>query len=182
MVLPFSKKSMNKIPCTSQNMKAKTLPADLCIFGRFGWLSPAAVLSVDCRFDSGMKWWIYVSSIVTYLCENSLLLHWKSCKQRSELLKHYCFWSTVRKCSTHFEHSFFIDKCSCKMVPSDIFNSSAISCNFNLRLAKTSWWSFLVFSWTTAKFGQPEHLESVWPHLKSAYHLLTVVSDGAESE
>ena len=30
---------MNKIPCASQNMEAKTLPADVCIFGRFGWLS-----------------------------------------------------------------------------------------------------------------------------------------------
>ena len=42
-----------------------------------------------------------------------------------------------------------------------------------------------MFSGTTAKFGQLEHLASfvsVRPHLKSAYHLLGVVSDGAESE
>ena len=48
-------------------------------------------------------------------------------------------------CGTHFEHSFFIDKCSCKMVPSDIFNSSTILHNFNLQSAKMSLWSFLVF-------------------------------------
>ena len=46
---------MNKIPCTSQNMEAETLPADVCIFGR---LSPAAVHTADCWFNSGVKWWI----------------------------------------------------------------------------------------------------------------------------
>ena len=88
----------------------------------------------------------------------------------------------------HFEHSFLIDKCSCKMVntpPSGIFNSSAISFDFNLRSAQTSLWSFLVFSGTTAKFGRPERSAScvsVRLCLKSAYHHLTIVSDGAESE
>ena len=87
---------------------------------------------------------------------------------------------------THFENSFLNDKCSCKMVntlPSDIFNSSAISRNFNVRSAKTSLWNFLLFSTTTAEFGRPERSESfvsVQLCLKSAYHLLTVVSDGAE--
>ena len=57
---------MNKIPSGSQNTEAKTLPADVCIFGRFGRLPPAAVYSADCRFDSGVKWWIHVSSIVTF--------------------------------------------------------------------------------------------------------------------
>ena len=78
----------------------------------------------------------------------------------TELSTHCCFWLTVNKSCTHFEHSSLIDNCSCKMVntlPSDIFNSSAISCNFNLWMAKTSLWSFLVFSGTTAGFGQPEH-------------------------
>ena len=53
-------------------------------------------------------------------------------------------------------------------LPSDVFNSSAISRNFNLRLAKMSLWIFFVFSRTTTKFGQPERLAfvSVWPHLK----------------
>ena len=46
-------------------------------------------------------------------------------------------------------------------------------------------WSLLVFSGITAKFGRPEHLAlfvSVRTHLKSAYYLLTAVSDEAESE
>ena len=178
---------MNKIPCASQNTDAKTLPADVCAYGHFGQLSPTAVHSVDSSFDSRVKWWIHVSSIVRYLCKNSFLLHSNSCKQRSESST-CCLWLTVSKLSIHFEHSFLIDKYSCKMVntlPSDIFNSSAISCNFNLQLVKTSLWSFLVFSETTAEFGRPEHsasFVSVWPCLKSAYHLLTIVSDGAESK
>ena len=98
-----------------------------------------------------------------------------------------CFWSTVSKCGTHFEHSFLLDKCSCKMVnilPSDIFNSSTISGNFNLRSAETNLWSFLVLSGKTAEFRQPERsalFMSVLQRLKSEYHLLTVVFDGAES-
>ena len=42
-----------------------------------------------------------------------------------------------------------------------------------------------VFSGTTAELGQPESsasFVSVWSRLKSAFHLLTVVSDGAESK
>ena len=70
--------------------------------------------------------------------------------------------------------AFLIDKCSCEMLntlPSDIFNSSATSRTFNLWSAKTSLWSFLVFSRTTAKFGRPEHsasFMSVQLHSKSA--------------
>ena len=55
--------------------------------------------SVDWRFDSELNWYIHVSSIVTYLRKTAC-----------------CFWSTVSKRDTQFEHSFFIDKCSCKMV------------------------------------------------------------------
>ena len=81
----------------------------------------------------------------------------ETCKQCSELLMHCCFWSTVSKHNTHFEYKFFIDKYSCKMVntlPSDIFNSPAISCNFNLWLAKTSLWSFSCFLGQLPNLGE----------------------------
>ena len=39
---------MNKMLCASQNTEPKTLPADVCIFGCLGRLSPAAVYSADC--------------------------------------------------------------------------------------------------------------------------------------
>ena len=139
---------MNKIPCASQNSGAKTLPADVCIFGHFGRLSPATVPSADSRFDPRVKWWIHVLSIVIYLYKNFFLLHWNSSKQRSELSMLYCFWSSVSKRSTHFKQNFLIDKCSCKIVntlPSDIFDSSAIPHNFNLSIRQNEFVKFFVF-------------------------------------
>ena len=88
MILPFSR-------------VAKTLPADVCVFGYFGQLSLTAVHSADCRFNSRLKWWIHISSIVTYSCKNSFLLCWNSCKQCSESLMHFCFGLTVSKRGTH---------------------------------------------------------------------------------
>ena len=46
--------------------------------------------------------------------KNSFLLHWNSCKQSSESSMHCCFWLIASKHSIHLEHSFLIDKCSCK--------------------------------------------------------------------
>ena len=83
---------MNKILCASQNMETKTLPADVCVFGHFGRLSLAAVHSAHCQFDSGVKWWIHVLSIITYLHKNSFLLCWNSCKQCSESSMCCCFY------------------------------------------------------------------------------------------
>ena len=65
---------MDKIPYVSQNTEVKTLSADVCIFGHFGRLSLPSVYSADCRFVSGVKQWIYVSSIVTYLRKNSIFV------------------------------------------------------------------------------------------------------------
>ena len=50
---------------------------------------------------------------------------------------------------------------------------------------KQVWGGFFWFSTTTAEFEWAEcwaSFVSVWPSLKPAYHLLTVVSNGAESE
>ena len=57
--------------------------------------------------------------------------------------------------------------------------------NFNLWSAKMSLWRFLMFSGTTAEFEWPEcsaSFVSVHLHLKSAYNLLIIVSERAESE
>ena len=118
------------------------------------------LLSTELVANLTLKWWVHVSSIVSYLCKNSFLLHWNSCKQHSESLMYCSFWLTVCKHGVHFEHSFLIDKCSCKMVNtllSDIFKSSAISQNFNLWSAKMSLWSFLLLDncriWVTWAFS-----------------------------
>ena len=68
----------------------------------------------------------------------------------------------MRKRGTHFDDSFLIDKCSCKIaytLPYDIFKVSAISLNFNLRFSKDRW-TFLMVSGVTTSFGRPEHSAS----------------------
>ena len=164
---------MNKTLCAFQNTEAKTLPADVCVFGCIGQLSPAAVHSADFWFNSGVKWWIYVSSIVTHLCKNFFFCV-ETVANNALNCEHIVFnrlWANpAPTLNTAFSLTNVHAKwwIHCLMI---IFNSSAISCNFNLRLAKTSLWSFLVFSGTAAKFGWPEHLAlfvSVQLHLKSA--------------
>ena len=131
----------------------QSLACWFCVFGRFGRLSPAAVHSADWWFDSRVKWWIHVLSIVTYFRQTFFAL-----KQLQTtlwivevLLFLIDFWS-------HFERSFLIEKLSCKIVntlSSDIFNSSAIWCNFNLRSAKKFRWVFWRFPriWITWIFS-----------------------------
>ena len=178
---------MNKIPCTSQNTEAKTMPADVCIFDHFGQLSPVIVHSADCWYNSGVKWWIHVSSLVTYLHKNSILLHWNSSKQYSESSMSCCFdqlWAnTTPTLNTAFpltnvHAKWWIYYCLISSTPlshtTSIYNQWKWVCGV-----------FLVFSRKTAEFGWPEHsasFVSVRPCLKSAYHFLTVVSDRAESE
>ena len=101
---------MNKITCASQNMVCQNLACWCLRLCRFGRLSPAAVHSADCRFETEVKWLIHVSSVVTYLRKNSFLIRWSSCNQRSESSTCCCFWSTESKRSTHFVHSFLIGK------------------------------------------------------------------------
>ena len=93
---------INKIPCVSQNTEVNNLPA--------------AVHSADCRFDSRMKWWIHVSSIVTYLRKNHFCCVEIVANNVLIFSTHCCFWSTESKRGTHFEHSFLNDKYSCKMI------------------------------------------------------------------
>ena len=77
----------------------KILPADVCVFGHSGWHLAAAVHSVDCQFDSGLKWWIHFWSML-HICAKPFLLLWNSCKQRAKSSTRCCFWSTVSKRST----------------------------------------------------------------------------------
>ena len=86
-----------------------------------------------------------------------------------------CFWLGMSKRGTHIEKNLRIPKDLCKIVnalPSNIFEVSAISRNFNSQLPKTILWTFVMFSGTTANFGQPERSESsllVRARLNSAY-------------
>ena len=139
---------MNKIPCASQNTETETLPADVCIFGHLGGLSSAAVHSSDSWFDSRVKWWIHISSIVTYLCKTSFLLPWNSCKQYSEPLTGFCFWSTVSKRSTHFEHRFLLTNyhakwwIHCLLITSIPLLSHTTSIYYQPRQVRGVFWCF----------------------------------------
>ena len=140
---------MNKIPCASQNTEAKTLPVDVAsLVALYGFqLLLATQLTANLTPKRSDVSIFYPLSHI--YVKNSFLLRVNSCKQHSESSTRCCFWSTMSKRGTHFEHSFLIDKYSHKMVntlPSDIFNFSVISRNFNLRSAETSLWiSFCVF-------------------------------------
>ena len=65
------------------------------VSGHFGQLSPTAVHSADCWFDSGMKWWIHVSSIITYLCKNSLLLCWNNALNHQHIVVFDWLWANA---------------------------------------------------------------------------------------
>ena len=175
---------MSKISCMSQNTEAMTLSADCCVFGRFGRLSPSPLLSADALFDSGVKWWIYVSFIVMYWRKKSFLLRANSFKQRSESWIRCCFCSTVSKRVTHLEYNFFILKLPCttfNTVPFDIFRMSAIPSNFTFRSDKMIFRIFFVVSSVATSVGRPGRSASsvfVRPRLKSAYHWQMVVFDG----
>ena len=127
---------MNKILCTSQNTKAKTLSSDVCVFGHFEWLSPAGVHSADCRFDSEVKWWIHVSSIVRYVhktpfrCVETVV---NNALNRWLVVVFDRLWANTAPTVTT---AFSLTNVH------DIFYSSAISRNFNSRSAKTNFVEF----------------------------------------
>ena len=137
-----------------------------------------------------LRWCLHLwplGTAFTYCCP----LNWLPIWLRSEVVEP-CF-IPCEQTQHPLWTQLFIDKCSCNMLktlPSDIFNSSDISRYFNLRLAKSGEWSFfffffLVFSGTTVEFRWPERsalFVSIRPRLESAYHLLTIVSNGVESE
>ena len=170
---------------TKYHTEAKTLPADVCVFSHFGRLSPAAVHSADWRFDSGTRWWTHALFIVTYLCKNFFFLHWNSCKQCFEsLLFLIDCEQTQQPLLTQLSH--------CQMFKQNGEHTAFWYLHFfcyltqlQFTISQNGLWNFLVFSEPTAKFGRPEcsvSFVSVWPRLKSAYHLLTIVSNGAESK
>ena len=111
---------MNKIPGASQSIEAKTLPADVCIFGHFGWLSPAAFHSADCRFDSGSMFQplSHIYTKTPFCCIETVANNALNC---------WCvvvFDQLWANAAPTLKHNFLIDKCSCKIMNtllSDIF-------------------------------------------------------------
>ena len=161
-------------------MGAKTLPADVCFFGRFGWLSPAAVHSADCRFYSGWSGGSifhplsHIYTITPFCCIETVAMLWIV-----DVLLFLINWEqTQHPLSTQLSHrEMFMQN-----VEYTAFWYPQLLCylmQLQFMISQTSLWSFLVFSKTSAEFGWPERSASflsVQPRLKSLYHLLTVVS------
>ena len=72
-----------------------------------------------------LTWWlIWLRSELVNPCfihcliftQKLLFVAMKQLQKSIESSTHCCFWSTVSKRGTYFEHSFLIDKCSSKMV------------------------------------------------------------------
>ena len=145
---------MNKIPCTSQNAEAKTLLVDVCVYGHFGRLSPAAVYSANCRFDSGVNWWIHVSSIVTYL-HKTLFLAINALNRRCVVVFDW-LWANASP-TLHIAFSLTNvhpkRRIHCLLISSTPLLSNATSIYDR---PKQVCWVFLEFSRATAEFGRPE--------------------------
>ena len=175
---------MNRIPSTSQNTEAKSLPADVCVFGCFWQLSPAAVHSADCQFDSGGKWWIHVWSIVTY-SHKLLFIVLKQLQTTLWIVDTLLFlidyeqtrhplWTQISHWQTFMQNGEY-----------NAFWYLQLLCYLMKLQFMIGQNDFVEFFGKTAEFGHPEYsasLVSVQPHLKSAYHLLTIVSHRVESE
>ena len=172
---------MKKIPCASQNTEAKTLPADVCIFGR---LSPAAVRSADCWFDPRGKWWIHVSSIyakTSFCCietvANNALNHEHifvfDCK-----LTQYPLWTHLSHWQMFMQNgqytAFWYLQLLCYLTTTSIYNW--------LKWVCAIFWCFPGQLPNLGNLSVQYHLCLYDQHLKSAYHLLTIISDGSESE
>ena len=125
--------------------------------GCFGWLSPAAVHSADCQFDSGVKWWIHVSTIVTYLCKNSFLLCWKktlwivnvllfliNCEQTQHPL-----WTKLSYWQMFMQNG--------KYTVSWYLQLLCYLMQLQFTIGQNEFVEFFVFSRTTAEFRRPEH-------------------------
>ena len=146
---------MKKITCTSQNMEAKTLTAEVYTLVPFGWLSPAAVHSADCWFDSWIsggsmfqpllhiyakkQLFVVLKQLQTTLWIINTLLFLINCEQTCHPL-----WTQLSHWQMFMQYLQFL----CYLT------------QLQFMIGQNKFGEFLVFSRTTAKFGWPEHLAS----------------------
>ena len=140
----FLKVIDEKIPCTSQNMEAKTC---LLMFASLVTLDDFhQLLSTQLTANLTLEW--SGGSVFLPLLHNYAKSPFCRVKTISNNALNQCvavfdrLWANA---APALNTAFSLTNVHAKMVntlPSDTFNSSAISYNFNLRLAKTSLWSF----------------------------------------
>ena len=172
---------MNKILCASQNM---LMFASLVALDSFHVvLSTQLTADLTPGWNGGSKFHplSYIYSKTPFCCTETVANN--SLNHRHIVVVNWLWANITPTLSTAFSLTNIHEKwwINCLLISSPLL-SHATSI---YERAKQVCGVFLVFSKTTAKFGQPEHsalFVSIRLHLKSAYHLLTVVSDGAASE
>ena len=171
---------MNKIHCASQNMEAKTLPADFVSLVDFHLLL-FTQLTADLTLEwSGRSMFHLLSHLFMQKLLFVALKQLQTTPWIVDMLLFLINWANVQSLWTQPSHwqmfiqngeytAFWYLQLLCYLMQLQF----TISQNEFVVL-------FLVFPGTAAEFGHSASFLSVQPHLKSAYHHLTIVSNGAE--
>ena len=164
---------MNKIPCTSQNTKTKTLPVSLVTLDGFHLL-----LSTQLTADLTSEWsGGSMFHPLSYIYTNTTFYHVEtvannSLNRRCVVIFDWLWANATPTLNTAFSLTNVHAKwwIHCFLISSTLLLSYATSI---YDWPKRGWWSFWVFSRSTAKFGWPEcsaSFVSVQPHLKPPLH------------
>ena len=147
------------MPLESQKTEAITLPANCCVFTRFGAFPPGPTHCFAFFFNSDVQRWNHVSLMVTNWRKKTLGLRLKRAKQLFESRNRWRFWSIVSKRGTHFAVSFLMPRSTCKISTTDPIDMPAASinlCTFTFGSSNTMTWIFFYEFWSGDVF---------WPFL-----------------
>lgn len=75
------------------------------LLGRSGRDWPTAVHLPDYRFNIGMLWWIYLSSIITYRCETAILSHRNTSRNHQHVIFGLLWANTAPISKTDFSQT-----------------------------------------------------------------------------
>lgn len=118
IILPFSKQSITKISFASYKADGLGFSADWTAFVYFGVKKSASIHCIGWS-DSGGKWWICVSFIVTFRYRKYLV-----CTAGKVSFE---FWFEVRMSSTLLSQMFFLCNSVSKIKPNCYFHISTVS-------------------------------------------------------
>ena len=96
---------MKIITYAYQKTDATTFSADEIIFATFATDSLFSVYTFECSFDTCLKWWTHVLSMVMNRSNNSALLLRNTAKHSYKTFPPCCISSIVNKHGTHLAHT-----------------------------------------------------------------------------
>ena len=171
---------MNKIPCTSQNTEVKTLPADVCVFGCFGQLSTQLIYDLTPEGSGGSTFHplSHIYAKTPFCCIETVA---NNALNRQRVVVFGWLWANLTPTvntafsliNVHAKWWIYCFLISSTPLLTSIYNWPKWVCGL-----------FWCFPGQLLNLDNPsvQHHLSIRPCLKSAYHLLTVVSNGAGSE